>query len=240
MLSEQKVCAKCGIQKPISEFYKRKNRPCGVVSICKTCSNLYGKEYNKNNRIEILRQAKEYYKKNNPKLCECGCGMIAPIATYTNARLGYKKGMPVRFIKSHNNCYNGGKALLNGYPGVLVKGHRRADTRGYVRETALIAEKVVGKPLSRKIHVHHHDKNTLNNDHSNLVICENQAYHKLLHRRQRALEACGKANWRKCRICKKYDDPNNLIFDKGGTAHRECKREYMRDYYERTHVATQR
>lgn len=35
------------------------------------------------------------------KLCECGCGMPAPIATYTNKRLRYKKGTPVRFIRGH-------------------------------------------------------------------------------------------------------------------------------------------
>lgn len=176
------------------------------------------------------------------KHCECGCGMPAPIATYTNARLGYKKGEPVRFINGHSGPtgYNGGKTILNGYMGIKIKGHKRADTRGYVRNTVLIAEKIVGRSLPPTVIIHHHDKDTLNDNHSNLVICENQAYHKLLHRRQRALEACGKANWRKCRICKKYDDPNNLIFDKGGITHRECKREYMRDYYERTHVATQR
>ena len=171
---------------------------------------------------------------NNAKLCECGCGMPAPIATYTNARLGYKKGNPVRFISGHNNHYNGGKAMLGGYPGMLVKGHRRADTRGYVRKTVLIAEKIVGKPLSPKVIIHHHDKNTLNNDNSNLVICENQAYHMLLHRRQRAIEACGHANWRKCKICKKYDDPDNLICNEGGIAHSECKKKYMRNYYERS------
>ena len=176
---------------------------------------------------------------NNPKLCECGCGMPAPIATYTNARLGYKKGMPVRFVSGHSyNGYNGGKTLLKGHPCILIKGHRRADVRGYVRETALIAEKVVGKPLSPKVKVHHHDKNTLNNNHSNLIICENQAYHLLLHQRQRAIEACGKANWRKCKICKKYDDPDNLTFDKGGITHSECKKEYMRNYYERSLIAT--
>jgi len=35
------------------------------------------------------------------KLCECGCGEPAPIAVYTNKRLGYKKGHPVRFILGH-------------------------------------------------------------------------------------------------------------------------------------------
>lgn len=36
------------------------------------------------------------------KLCECGCGRPAPIATHTNAKLGYAKGHPTRFIRGHS------------------------------------------------------------------------------------------------------------------------------------------
>jgi len=34
------------------------------------------------------------------KLCECGCGQPAPIATRN--RRGYTKGQPLRFISGHN------------------------------------------------------------------------------------------------------------------------------------------
>jgi len=37
------------------------------------------------------------------KLCECGCGNLAPLAKWTDKRLGHIKGMPVRFIKGHNS-----------------------------------------------------------------------------------------------------------------------------------------
>lgn len=36
-----------------------------------------------------------------PKLCECGCGEPAPIATKTTSRLDHVKGQPVRFIHGH-------------------------------------------------------------------------------------------------------------------------------------------
>ena len=36
------------------------------------------------------------------KLCECGCGLPAPIATETRPSRGYVKGQPMRFIKGHN------------------------------------------------------------------------------------------------------------------------------------------
>ncbi len=31
------VCNKCGSDKPPEDFYKRKNRPCGIMSECKDC-----------------------------------------------------------------------------------------------------------------------------------------------------------------------------------------------------------
>lgn len=35
------------------------------------------------------------------KLCECGCGQPAPIATQTKRRDGHVKGEPMRFIRGH-------------------------------------------------------------------------------------------------------------------------------------------
>ena len=34
-------------------------------------------------------------------LCQCGCGMPAPIAKQTITRLGYVKGEPMRFVRGH-------------------------------------------------------------------------------------------------------------------------------------------
>lgn len=34
-----KKCTKCGVEKPLSEFNKRKNRPIGFSSACKPCIN---------------------------------------------------------------------------------------------------------------------------------------------------------------------------------------------------------
>ena len=39
---------------------------------------------------------------SSPKLCECGCGEPAPLATQTNRAYGHVEGEAVRFIVGHN------------------------------------------------------------------------------------------------------------------------------------------
>ncbi|MCF8532418.1 MAG: HNH endonuclease [Reyranella sp.] len=96
------------------------------------------------------------------------------------------------------------------YRALFRPDHPRADTYGYVLEHVLVVETAMGKPLPEKAEVHHINGVPSDNDNSNLVACEDRAYHKLLHRRQRALDACGHADWRKCPYCKLYDDPANM------------------------------
>lgn len=90
----------------------------------------------------------------------------------------------------------------------------------------LIAEQALGKRLPKGAQVHHVDEDRSNDRNDNLVICPNASYHQLLHRRQRALDACGNANWRKCHICKQYDAPSRLRFYEasGLVRHIECWR----------------
>lgn len=39
-----KICSKCKIEKPKTDFHKRTNRPCGVRSQCKECYSKYPKK----------------------------------------------------------------------------------------------------------------------------------------------------------------------------------------------------
>lgn len=98
------------------------------------------------------------------------------------------------------------------------------DTGEQVYEHIHIAEKALGKPLPKGVQVHHVDFDKTNNSNGNLVICPDQAYHRLLHRRTKALEACGNPNYYCCRFCGEWDDPNNMGVDgPRGYAHRECR-----------------
>lgn len=92
---------------------------------------------------------------------------------------------------------------------------------GRKKEHISIAEKAFGGKLPKGSVVHHADYNKLNNENSNLVVCS-IGYHKLIHQRTDAYNACGNANWRKCKYCKKYDDPKNLYINGTSGYHREC------------------
>lgn len=66
----------------------------------------------------------------------------------------------------------------------------------------LRAEKALGKPLASGVEVHHADGTK--NDSSPLVICQDRAYHMLLHRRMRIIAAGGNPDLDKiCSGCRK-------------------------------------
>jgi hypothetical protein len=92
----------------------------------------------------------------------------------------------------------------------------------------VIVEKALGRSLKDAEQIHHWDENKKNNAPENLVLCPDTAYHALLHVRTKALDSCGNANFRKCFICKQYDDPKNMYHKKlnhkdgGSYRHRRC------------------
>lgn len=129
----------------------------------------------------------------------------------------------------HGNNWKGGKTLCNGYILIWKPNHPRADVNGYIYEHILVAEKTLGKSLPTGAVVHHINRIKTDNRKENLVICQDNNYHKLLHRRMRALKACGHVNWRKCTFCKKYDNSENLFIDKyNHIYHKRCSAKYSR------------
>jgi len=91
----------------------------------------------------------------------------------------------------------------NGYLAVSVNYKKKL-------QHVLVAEEMLGHELPPGSVVHHIDGDRLNNDPKNLVICPSQAHHKLLHVQADALRLSGNSSFRKCAICKSYDDPSNL------------------------------
>jgi DNA-binding CsgD family transcriptional regulator len=99
-----------------------------------------------------------------------------------------------------------------------------------------IAERALGRPLPPGAEVHHVDGDTLNNANSNLVICQDSAYHSLLHRRARTVLAGGDPNTqRTCCACRKPRDFAEFYNQRAS----ECKA-CAADRHRRTHPPTGR
>ena len=92
----------------------------------------------------------------------------------------------------------------------------------HIFEHILIAESVLNKRLPDNAMIHHIDGDGTNNNHSNLLICE-KSLHQTIHARQRAIRECSNPNWRKCHICKSYDELDNLRkLNNGSFYHKHC------------------
>ena len=118
------------------------------------------------------------------------------------------------------------------YRYVTAPNHPRAYSDGRIKEHILTAEKALGRFLPPAAVVHHIDGNKNNNQHSNLVICENSAYHNLIHMRTRAKIESGNANNRWCIYCKRWDSSDKILdMGKRGACRVECRRQFDRSRY---------
>jgi hypothetical protein len=132
--------------------------------------------------------------------------------------------------KRHGNWRGGRTTSGNGYVYVEAFDHPRADSRGRMYEHIIMIEAAIGRLLPQKACVHHVNEIKNDNRNDNLVVCENQAYHLLLHARTRAYYATGNAHSIKCAYCRKWmlpDNPERRSFSKVGLGwHYSCRSNY--------------
>jgi len=62
--SGNKRCTGCGLEKAITDFARRSDRPCGRSSCCKKCQNIKSGAWQKNNRERKSAYLKEYRRRN--------------------------------------------------------------------------------------------------------------------------------------------------------------------------------
>ncbi len=114
----------------------------------------------------------------------------------TRTQRGRRPGEYQDFLAGHNR-----RTIGTSGPYMRVANSGQSRTVHLV-----IAETALGRRLPDGAEVHHVDGDKKNNRNGNLVICQDHAYHSLLHTRAKVVRAGGNPNTqafcRKCRACK--------------------------------------
>lgn len=138
---------------------------------------------------------------------------------------------------------------MAGEPNRFCLGHssRRKKESAYARTSkrglgttlvhVAIAAKALGKPLPQGAVVHHVNDDKRDNRNTNLVICQDDVYHRLLHARARVIRAGGLPSTHKicggCKQCLTIDRFGRQASRYDGLAPRcrECFNAYHIHYY---------
>ena len=156
--------------------------------------NLIGQHFG---RLIAIRPTKKRKHRSIVWECKCSCGQRSFVLSNsllsgrTNScgcilreyakKLGL--GNKGRSGEKNGNWKGGRSKAVDGYMLILYHGHSRADSHGYVREHILVSEKALGKPLPSGVVIHHINGIKDDNRRQNLIICQDETYHRLLHKR---------------------------------------------------------
>lgn len=126
------------------------------------------------------------------KLCDCGCGLAAPIAKRTKSTAGHTKGQPTRYRHGHNRRRAPSTIDTNGYEQTRLVPDRFSSMRdagGYTLVHRLVMAQWLGRPLQSSEYVHHINGDRRDNRLSNLQIVS-RSEHTRIH-------APGAIRWRR-------------------------------------------
>ena len=82
--------------------------------------------------------------------------------------------------------------MVKGYVYIYMPDHPKATKKGYVLEHRVVMEKILGRHLKDTETVHHIDGDTQNNEPTNLMLMDDECYHRKLHSKYRTRDANGR------------------------------------------------
>ena len=94
-----------------------------------------------------------------------------------------------------------GKQKIAGYYYEVCHGHPRSMSDGLVAQHFLVVEKVIGHYLPYPATVHHINEVKTDNRPGNLVVCQDERYHQLLHARINRKKKFGSPDLKRCDHC---------------------------------------
>lgn len=121
---EQKICSKCLILKPFTDFYKNKKSKDGLRSSCIKCGN----EYKLSNKNKIKEQIKEYNKKRKEQKKEWATKNKTKVAESRKKWLLNNKEQRSDYLKKYNKkYYNKNKIVRLEYSKQKQKEYRKTN-----------------------------------------------------------------------------------------------------------------
>lgn len=95
-----KQCSKCKIEKPISDFTRRKKSPDGHRASCRQCDNLWMKAYRSRPEVMAARKIEHQRYQKTPKYRAMQKRRFLKIATDLFTRAGHKQSQNKYLLKS--------------------------------------------------------------------------------------------------------------------------------------------
>jgi hypothetical protein len=156
-MTEQKICSKCSILKPFTDFYKNKKSKDGLRSNCIKCGN----EYKLSNENKIKEQIKEYNKKRKEQKKEWAIKNKNKVNESRKKWLINNKEQRSDYLKKYNKkYYDENKIVRLEYskekqkeyrktnPLYRVKSNLRRRINRYLKSKSESTENILGMPYS--------------------------------------------------------------------------------------------
>lgn len=162
-----KKCRVCGIEKPITEFYRNRRRNDGYRDECKHCSNDYGKHYK---RLRTAAKIKDISVESLPD--EEWRDVVGFEGLYQISNLGRVKSLPliIKYQEKERQSPERLRKVQKTCHGYLFVRLKKGGKNQHKTIHRMIAEAFIPNPNNYPC-VNHIDSNRLNNTIKNLEWC---------------------------------------------------------------------